>query len=67
LLGHRSRGIQQMTVTALWLDVGDAGNLGFCDEEHVHRCLRHDVSDRENVFVLEDDFARDFAGANARE
>jgi hypothetical protein len=56
-----------MPMIALWLDVGDAGNLGLRDEEHVHRRLRRDVPDRENVLVFEDDFARDFAGANARE
>lgn len=56
-----------MTVITFNLDVSHARNLGFRDQQHVHRSLRHDVPDRENVFVFEDDFAWDFAGANARE
>jgi hypothetical protein len=56
-----------MTMIALSLDVGHARNLGFRDEQQVDRRLGHDVSDRENVFVLKNDLARDFAGANARE
>jgi hypothetical protein len=54
-------GVEQVLVVSGFWEFGESGDLGFRDDQNVHRSLRVDVADREDVFVLENDLAGDFA------